>query len=205
MIVNGVVDTDALDQAISDINALGSNGGTNYEAGLGTAAGWISGNLVVPITQFTEDDHNLATGGGNTDNAALLKGADGTTYALVSGWGPTLGLADLRDANGDTSDGWGVQGTTLAELDPDRGVAEDHAGLDGPSHAPSRHLPRGVLPSQLVRHVGDVRQPFSARARWLSVARFPRRRPRPHARGSADCRRRLADSTEPGAPRPERG
>ena len=118
LIVNGVVDTDALDQAISDINALGSNGGTNYEAGLGTAAGWISGNLVVPITQFTEDDHNLATGGGNTDDAALLKGADGTTYALVSGWGPTLGLADLRDANGDTSDGWGVQETTLAELDP---------------------------------------------------------------------------------------
>ncbi|MGE3295916.1 MAG: type I secretion C-terminal target domain-containing protein [Porticoccaceae bacterium] len=115
LIVNGVVNTAALNQAIADINALGADGGTNYEAGLGTAAQWISGNLVVPITQFTEGDHNSATGTGNDDDAALLKGADGTAYALVSGWGSTT--ADLRDARGDTSGGWGVEDSG-EDLDP---------------------------------------------------------------------------------------
>ena len=113
LIVDGEVNESALTLAIADINALDANGGTNYEAGLGTAAQWIGGTQVVPITQFDESDHN--SGSGN-DDAATLQGANGVAYALVSGWGSTT--SDIRDANGSTADGWGVQGGTLDELDP---------------------------------------------------------------------------------------
>ncbi|MDD3652051.1 type I secretion C-terminal target domain-containing protein, partial [Immundisolibacter sp.] len=114
LIVNGVVNHDALAQATAVVNSLSANGGTNYEAGLGTAAAWIQGTLqqTVTITASTASDHNLASGNSNNDSASLLKGADGIAYALVSGWGPTLALTDLRDANGSVSAGWGVQGGT---------------------------------------------------------------------------------------------
>ncbi|MGD9694008.1 MAG: calcium-binding protein, partial [Phycisphaerales bacterium] len=80
------------------------------------AAQWISGTQVVAITQSAPSDHNLATGTGNNDSAATLQGANGVVYALVSGWGPGLALSDIRDANGNTSNGWGVEGSTDGEL-----------------------------------------------------------------------------------------
>ena len=107
LIVDGAVNTTALNQAIAAINALNPHGGTNYEAGLGAAAAWI--HSTARITSYTATDHNLATGSGNDDDAALLRGADGTAYALVSGWGPSV--ADLRDVRGNTADGWGVEGS----------------------------------------------------------------------------------------------
>ena len=115
LIVNGAVNTAALDQAIADINTLNADGGTNYEAGLGTAAQWISGTQVVAITQFHESDHNSATGSGNDDDAATLQGVNGVGYSLVSGWGSTT--SDIRDANESTSNGWGVEGGNNSELD----------------------------------------------------------------------------------------
>ncbi len=117
LIVNGVVQQYALNQAIAAINTLNADGGTNYEAGLGTAAQWIGGSQAVPITQSDTSDHNLAGGTSNNDSAATLKDASGIAYALVSGWGSTT--SDIRDANGSTSSGWGVEGGADAnKLDP---------------------------------------------------------------------------------------
>ncbi len=109
LVTGGVINSSAMTSATSDIGNLDSGGWTNYEAGMHQAQQWITGtqNITPVNTQIWSGDANSSTGSGSNDTAVIL-GNGSTHLALVSGWGSTT--ADLRDANGSISGGFGVQG-----------------------------------------------------------------------------------------------
>jgi T1SS-143 domain-containing protein len=118
LIVGGVKNDDALDQAIEDVNDLRSGGDTNYEAGMQQALEWIEGVPAGSISVTTNIAAFDANSGSGYDTARII--GNGTTQiALVSGWnidGTTV--ADLINANGNVSDGFGASvGSSDTDID----------------------------------------------------------------------------------------
>jgi T1SS-143 domain-containing protein len=142
LIVNGVVNDDALDQAIEDVNDLRSGGDTNYEAGMQQALQWIEGVPAGSINVTTNIDAFDANSGSGSDTARII--GNGTTQiALVSGWnidGTTV--SDLINANGNVSEGLGASsGNNDTDIDGgqmlrfDFGAFNDFDGAQAYSNA----------------------------------------------------------------------
>ena len=108
LISNGQASATTLNAAINAVNALTTDAGTNYEAGLTLAQQWISGGTIA-VTGSTSFDANT---GSDNDTARILTygTSNGQQIALVSAWtGNGTQPSELVDVNGTTS-GWGVEG-----------------------------------------------------------------------------------------------
>lgn len=115
LIVNGVPQSNVLQQAITAVENLRGGGETNYEDGLQQAQQWIEGvassNLTIDSARGFDANSLGGNGQGNDDTAYILR--SGTAQvALVSGWtqrGEEIGhLVDVNPSGG--SRDWGVNG-----------------------------------------------------------------------------------------------
>ncbi len=112
IIVNGAPVQSALNDAIADVNALGSGGSTNYEAGLQQALQFIQGtpSQTINVTDVVSSfDANSNSVNSSTNDIARIVGNGSTQIALVSGWmSPGTANGQMHDVEGSISGGWGV-------------------------------------------------------------------------------------------------
>ncbi|THV21034.1 DUF5801 repeats-in-toxin domain-containing protein [Peteryoungia ipomoeae] len=117
-------DDNELQRAFDDIEDLNFGGETNYEAGLQQALQWIEGipsktiNVTSELKEFDANANGQGQGQGNTDKAFII-GNGSTQFALVSGWvAPANQVGHLRSADGDITNGWGVDGNNGNNSEP---------------------------------------------------------------------------------------
>ena len=129
IISGGSLNAAALADAIADVNALGSGGSTNYEAGFQQALQFIQGgSQTIPVDDLiSSPDAN----GGASDGTTRLVGHDGQHIALISGWNsPGTTSGSLINANGSTSSGWGASDGSNDQIDPGQLVRVDFGAFD---------------------------------------------------------------------------
>jgi T1SS-143 domain-containing protein len=110
IIHNGVLNSSALASAISAVNGISTDDGTNYEAALQQALLYIQGGTTTinVDAQLSSFDANTATTSGSDDTAVII-GHGSTQIALVSGWtAPGTAASQLEDVNGSINNGFGV-------------------------------------------------------------------------------------------------
>ncbi|MBR1126117.1 VWA domain-containing protein, partial [Bradyrhizobium lablabi] len=108
IIVNGALVQSALDDAISDVDALNSGGNTNYEAGLQQALQFIQGYTPTLEVNNTISTFDANQPGGDNDTAQII-GNGSTQIALVTAWtSPGTANSQLLDVGGDIGDGFGA-------------------------------------------------------------------------------------------------
>ncbi|MFN7090500.1 MAG: Ig-like domain-containing protein, partial [Allorhizobium sp.] len=131
LIVNGVVQQNALNQALQDVQNLNDEGGTNYEAGLQQALQWIEGVASTSIDVTSTLKSFDANSGSGYDRAYII-GNGSKQIALVSGWNiPGNQLADLINANGSTTGGFGASsGLSDTDVDPGQMLRFDFGAFD---------------------------------------------------------------------------
>lgn len=117
-------DDNELQRAFDDIEDLNFGGETNYEAGMQQALQWIEGipsktiNVTSELKEFDANANGQGQGQGNTDKAFII-GNGSTQIALVSGWvAPANQVGHLRSADGDITNGWGVDGNNGNNSEP---------------------------------------------------------------------------------------
>jgi len=107
--IGGVGNATALTNAIAAVNSLDADGWTNYEAGLHYANAWINGGTIhMNPTVNNAITFDANDGVAENDTAVILRDGSNNHIALVSGWQSSGSV--LADANGSTSNGWGVEG-----------------------------------------------------------------------------------------------
>ncbi len=124
IISGGVLNASVLADAIADVNALGSGGSTNYEAGFQQALQFIQGGsqTIAVDDLISSPDAN----GGASDGTTRLVGHDGQHIALISGWtSPGNVAGSLINANGSISYGWGASDGSDDQIDPGQLVRFD--------------------------------------------------------------------------------
>ncbi|SIP97922.1 T1SS-143 domain-containing protein [Rhizobium sp. RU33A] len=131
LIVNGAVQQTALNQALQDVRNLNDDGGTNYEAGLQQALQWIEGVASTSIDVTSTLKSFDANSGSGYDRAYII-GNGSKQIALVSGWNvPRDQLADLINANGSTTGGFGASsGLSDTDVDPGQMLRFDFGAFD---------------------------------------------------------------------------
>ena len=112
LITGGVENAAALADAVADVDALDSDGNTNYEAGFQQALLWIQGGS--KTIQVTETMASFDANSAGDDDTARIVGDGNNQVALISGWtSPGTLNAEMQDVGGSITDGWGVAGTNV--------------------------------------------------------------------------------------------